>query len=219
LKSTLRGLQRESNGVVLIDKCEGLVRGKHIAWQSYLLYRTEGILPEPLIKWLVRRRLHNPSALKRSQTQNHDIQIDDAMVGEVGALDTDMSHIMDSAVQWQLDNHKGFVPAFISAIRHGPITEQYHTYRTIGERLSAQRLASSDLPNSRPSLMRGKVVLILGKEDSIVIREETEEDHMEMLGKSNLMTMVIEAGHDVPISKPIEVTERLWTAWKELEIV
>jgi hypothetical protein len=162
----------------------------------------------------VRRRLHNPSALQKG-----DFEIDDALVGEVGATDTHISQVMDSAVQWQLDNHAGFVPAFISAIRHAPITEQYQTYRTIAGRLTAQNSAASHMSDSGPKSMEGKVILILGKDDSIVIREETEEDHRKMLGEDNLHTIVIDAGHDVPISKPIEVTERLWTAWKDLGVV
>jgi pimeloyl-ACP methyl ester carboxylesterase len=198
----------------------GLVREKHIAWQSYILYRTEGILPDSLIKWLVRRRLDNPTAPHGQKGHIQDIQIDDAMAAELGGMDNtageDVSHVMESAVQWQLDHHTGFITAFVSAIRYAPITAQYQTYKTIGQRLFAQKQLLTNKSSSHEGLAGGKVILVLGSKDGIVIRDETESDHREMLGGENVETIVMDAGHDLPISKPVELAVILWDVWKRL---
>lgn len=196
----------------------GLVREKHIAWQSYILYRTEGILPESLVRWLVRRRLDNPAAASAAKHGNYNIQIDDAIAAELGESNSisgdHVSQVMESAVQWQLDHHKGFITAFVSAIRYAPITAQYETYKVIGRRLGAQKMESSNKLGSHEGFAGGKVILVLGTKDGIVVREETDADHRQMLGDENVETIVMDVGHDIPISKPLELAARLWDAWK-----
>jgi pimeloyl-ACP methyl ester carboxylesterase len=179
----------------------GLVRKKHIAWQSYVLYKTGGILPESLVRYLVRRRLHDPKA----HAQNGDFRPEDAMVAELGihGKDNDINVKIDSAVQWQLDNHAGHLDAFISSIRYAPITGQHEAYRTIGRNIS----------NSRQKPINGKVVLILGKTDPIVLVDEVGPDVRETIGAHQVHTVVLDAGHDVAISQPAVIVEELWQFW------
>jgi pimeloyl-ACP methyl ester carboxylesterase len=161
--------------------------------------------------------LHNPTVVA-SQQENHKIRIEDAMTAEIGDLGKSSLHIsqtMDSAVQWQLDNHRGFIPAFISAIRHAPITAQYDTYLAIGKRLRAQKETNDDLMKQQAGLIGGKVILVLGAKDGIVIPEEQEADHRKWLGHGNVETIIMDAGHDLPISQPIELADRLWHAWEK----
>lgn len=192
----------------------GLVRERHIAWQSYFLYRTQGIFPEPVIQWLVRRRLDNPAVTRASTDLK--IQVDNAVSAEIGSQSDRISRIMDSAVQWQLDHHDGFISAFISAIRHAPITAQLNTYKKIGERLRMQKETDHNLSLFGNGLAGAKVILILGAHDNVIVAEEHAADYKESLGEAHLETIVMEAGHDVPISQPKELANRLWTAWQAM---
>jgi pimeloyl-ACP methyl ester carboxylesterase len=169
----------------------------------------------------VRRRLDNPSVSRGSRSDD-EIQINDAMaaeIGDTGGSQNRISQVMDSAVQWQLDNHQGFVSAFVSAIRHAPITAQFEMYSAIGARLNAQNAAGLTKSKDKEGLVGGKVILVLGAKDSIVIPEEQEADHKSMLGEGNVETIIMDAGHDVPIAQPDKLTQRLWDVWQNFGVV
>lgn len=57
--------------------------------------------------------------------------------------------------------------------------------------------------------------MILGSTDPIIIKKEVEEDAEECLGKGNLETVVIEGGHDIPMSEAKEVTKAILRFWGE----
>lgn len=180
----------------------GLVRQKHITWQSYVLYRTGGILPESLVRWLVRRRLTDPRAQAHKSKGN--FLPEDAMTEEhEGSPDSAINTMIDSAVQWQLENHAGFLPAFISSIRYAPLLDQHETFRKIGRNVA----------ESNGTTINDKVVLVLGKDDSIVLEDEVAADVRAAVGDERVHTIVINAGHDVAITKAAEVVDELWTFW------
>jgi len=185
----------------------GLIRQKHIAWQSYALYKMGGILPESLVRFLVRRRLHNPVA--QAHNGRSEFRPEDAIGAELGSDEKnfDINIKIDSAVQWQLDNHDGFLSAFISSIRYAPITDQHETFRTIGR----------NILTSKQRMVHGKVILLLGKTDSIILEDEVGPDVRACIGHDLVHTIVINAGHDVAISRATEVVDELWTFWTAKE--
>jgi pimeloyl-ACP methyl ester carboxylesterase len=200
----------------------GLVRESHIAWQSKFLYSTEGIFPNSFIQSLVRRRL-NSGAKEASEDATSP---EDAVVAETGnAVPVETSKFpliranpvvtIASAVQWQVDNHVGFVPAFISSIRHAPITNQHASWAKIGDRLTAQKTNSADQQAMSNGLWRSKVLMILGRTDPVIVSKEVEEDAIGCLGRENLEVVVIEAGHDVAITKPKEIVSAILRFWGE----
>ncbi|QDS68614.1 hypothetical protein FKW77_001286 [Venturia effusa] len=203
----------------------GILREHHIAWQSKILFSTEGFLPESLIHWLVKRRMAEGPP---TPDKKHDSSATDAVKAETGNAHANPLKKADAplfphlptvtiggAVQWQIQNHAGFLPAFISAIRHAPITAQHPYWRKIGERLTAQKVNSADAQAMNNGLWRSKVLMILGSTDPIIIKQETEEDAEACLGKGNVETVVIEAGHEVPMSKAKEVTKAILRFWGE----
>jgi pimeloyl-ACP methyl ester carboxylesterase len=202
----------------------GLLRESHIAWQSKILYSTEGILPEPLIQFLVRQRLDSGSS--SSTAAREEAGPEDAVAAEIGNVEPGSTDQLPSysgiqlgtvasAVQWQLDNHKGFIPAFISSIRHAPITNQHASWAKIGERLSTQKENSADQHAMSNGLWRSKVLMILGRTDPIIVSKEIEEDAIGCLGRGNLETVIIDAGHDLAITKPREVVSAVLRFWGE----
>lgn len=209
------------------------MRTSHISLKSRLLY--SNLLPEPLVHWLVRRRLrYGPSV-----TNTIEPETTEAVHAELGKgrrksvqlrrassyapVDNDHLPLIQSwpnvtiagAVNWQIDHHDGFIPAFVSSIRYAPIHEQHARWRVIGERLSRQEANFRDEEALRLGLWRRKVLILLGAADPIVIKEEVEADAEEVLGKEHTKVVVFDAGHEVPISHSHEVVDTLWKFWGE----
>lgn len=119
------------------------------------------------------------------------------------------------AVQWQIDHHRGFIPSFVSAIRHAPVTNEHARWRLIGERLSAQKANSADKNAQLMGLERSKVLVILGNRDPVIVATEVAADAEEVFGKGNAEFLGIEAGHEVPVTKSREIVDAVWKFWNE----
>jgi hypothetical protein len=145
------------------------------------------------------------------------LRLEDALHAETGipkGRDQDISRVIDAAVQWQLENHQGFLEAFISSIRHAPITNQDASWAKIGARLSVQKAEPDNPGKQAEGMIGGKAVLILGDRDTIIVRAEVEADAKIALGLDNVEVMVYDAGHDVPILMPNELANALWKFWR-----
>lgn len=166
----------------------GLIRTAHITWRSRLLYSLP-LLPQPLVHWLVRRRLYTPPSSPippLATTSSSAVPVDQTAQAEAAAPPTaspspstsSQVHTAAEAVNWQLDHHPGFLPAFISSIRHAPVYAQHARWHVVG----AQKTP---------------VLLVLGGKDPIVVADEVWADAEECLGEG-LETVVVEgAGHEV----------------------
>ena len=209
------------DGIVLVAT-SGLVREKHIATSSKLIYG--GLLPTSLMNHLVRGRLvgtpapkphahrdaTSPSAVAESETP---VPHPALARNSEAALFPDRPNIsVADAVAWQCDKYPGFLPAFISSIQHAPIRGQHERWRAVATRLGAAR-ATSDAGIKAEGLREGKVLLLLGEQDPIVIADEVEADAREVLRHENVEVVRLEGGHDVVIVNAdgcIEAMERFW---------
>lgn len=226
----------------------GIIREEHITSASRILYQTEGILPEPLINYLVYRRLNNnPTPISQgkklvtstettqkaatvtiSRRRSSFASPEDAVAAETGntpAVGDPQAPppqqplvTLAKSVQWQIDHHKGFIPSFISSIRYAPITLQHERWSLIGARLSAQKANSADKQAQDLGLARSKVLVILGKTDPIVIAKETMEDASAAFGNANVEFVLLPAGHEVPVTRSEEVVDAVWKFWGEDEV-
>jgi pimeloyl-ACP methyl ester carboxylesterase len=176
----------------------GLLRERHIAWQSTLLYQTEGILPESLVRWLVRRRLDSPTP---ADGEEGDLKPESVLKAEIPAASSapTISRKLDGAVQWQLENHPGFIDGFISSIRHAPIIAQHASWAKVGKQFGA---------NGK------KVILVLGQNDPIIIRNEVEGDAKSILDPEVLDVHVYDVGHELPVIMPKEIGDLLLSSWE-----
>jgi pimeloyl-ACP methyl ester carboxylesterase len=188
----------------------GLIRSGHVSWKNRLLYSTTGLVPEWLVEKVVARRLWTGPETARSVEPEPDIIIDEQDDRRMEAVYTSSHHnILKSnpnstvgrVVDWQIQHHKGFVPAFISAIRYAPIHEQQHRWQILGERMR-KRPAGED----NASLF-DKVHIVLGKSDPIMPAEELVEDAKEALGESFVIFHIMDAGHEVPIEKADDIAQ------------
>jgi pimeloyl-ACP methyl ester carboxylesterase len=215
----------------------GLIRPHHIGWRSKVLY-SRGFLPESLLEYLVKRRLQ-PQVSSPSPPGPVIVKDTDEAVGEKvpngderdpkkdsdatggenfdkAVLSKRFPHIsVASIVSWQIANHAGFIPAFISSIRYAPIYNQHAVWAIIGARLSEQKANPDDEESAKRGLHRSKVLMIFGATDPIVLVDEVSKDAKAVLGDGNVEIVVIESGHELPIAKSAEVAEVMWNFWRE----
>jgi hypothetical protein len=103
---------------------------------------------------------------------------------------------VSAVVDWQVLHHKGFVPAFVSSIRHAPVHEQQNRWSIIKDNIEA-----------RKGPLR-EVWLVLGETDPIIIREELVEDATAALGEDIVRVRVVEgAGHEIGVERADEIVQ------------
>ncbi|BCS06920.1 hypothetical protein ALUC_11301S [Aspergillus luchuensis] len=127
---------------------------------------------------------------------------------QVQRLSRTYSHVnVPSAVQWQVGEHAGFVHAFMSSMRHGPILQQRQreTWERLGRYLSTQK----DLPieeqrlNGLPS---DKVLIMCGDHDAVIVKNELVPDATSAL-QGHASFRFFNAGHEFPSTKYEEVAQ------------
>ena len=213
----------------------GLIRPHNLGRTNRLLYST-GIIPEPILHRAVKRRLKTPLFVRKEPPAAEDssaseIDARDAVKSEIINLESNDNVVLskehpnitiENAVSHQVDHHNGFVTAFMSSIRHGPITEQHEDWRRIGRGLAEQNqnAGSADSSNSEGlgegrgnNWKNGKVLIIVGQHDPIIKTDELVEDATEVLGEGNVEFRYIDAGHEAPIKHGDVVVEYLLEFW------
>lgn len=214
------------------------MRRERVSWKIWWLYDVCAVLlPQGLLRRLVGRRLYTPAddddgAAVASSTTTTPGDVGNPAQAEAGQVVTaqrgrrdsmlshpapllgpDRPHVTAAgAVNWQLANHRGFVvPAFVSSMRCAPIYGQQERWRVVGEKVRAERVAAVE----KGERERKGVLLLLGKDDPIVLADEVGRDAVDALGgEGNLRTVVLEAGHEVPMSKPKEVVRAMVEFWE-----
>lgn len=108
-------------------------------------------------------------------------------------------------MSWQLDNCKGFIPAFISGIRNAPIHGQHERFRILGRAFEGY---------NEKSERKKKALLVVGSKDPIILEHEVVPDMQGCLGERNLEVLVLHSGHEVPISHGSEIADAILELWK-----
>ncbi|KAI5274905.1 putative alpha/beta hydrolase [Aureobasidium subglaciale] len=193
----------------------GLMRSARIHWTSKFLYG--GFLPRRLVEYLVWRRLGGTSTISASNDEDGKISPTQAAEEEQSshpALAPDStasvlarrpSATISSIVSWQLANHAGFVPAFVSSIQHAPISNQHDAWKAI-----------ADIQHLPPSqrLLEAQVLLLLGKDDNVVLAEEMEQDAKKAMGDV-VHIRILDGGHEVPVTDAAIVATTIFHFWNQ----
>ncbi|ROT38772.1 alpha/beta-hydrolase [Sodiomyces alkalinus F11] len=198
----------------------GLIRSHHVSRTSRLLY-SEGVLPEPLLRRLVRRRLEpRPSSPPSGGGGTGDggqasSEFDDAVIdpSRPGLRVADL-------MEWQLRRHPGFVPAYRSTLRHTPIYDQGDAeWKPLRGILAARRQKGAVGEGSKlPGLTGGRICFVLGETDSISVPEEIGEDAKRVLGDEAVVIEVVKgAGHEVGITRGRDVAGLAVEFWMSSE--
>ena len=117
---------------------------------------------------------------------------------------------------WQLEANRGFVKAYISSLRYGPISNQHEEWARIGQRLNAQKLnAAIGKSVVKGDLQDGKVLIICGKKDVLILANELGEDAAKCLGPGNFDLKEVDAGHDLPVTRSREIVDFIQEFWQQ----
>jgi len=184
----------------------GLIRSYHFGWASRAVYSP--LLPTWFVDWIVGRRLRgasNQKSKEQKDERDEKVETDKVVNAEIkGNRDPQFESAVlsksrpgvtvASAVQWQVDNHEGFVKSFVSSIKYSPIENQHETWKKLAEG-------------------KGRLVVIAGQTDAIIKCDELREDVVEVAGKERVIWREIEGGHEFPITKGGKVVDLIAEVW------
>jgi pimeloyl-ACP methyl ester carboxylesterase len=207
------------NSLVLIAPA-GLIRMHNISRGNRLIY-SEGVIPEFILSAAVKRRLKTPLYPTKVP------KLDESKTGAAEAAAAELpptesspkvplsrsrpNITIEKCAVFQVDHHKGFVPAFISSIRFGPITGQHKYWKRIGQRLTQQKGKAWN-EEFTDGLEKGKVLIVTGNNDPIIKKKELIEDATSVF-EGNVVFRFIEAGHEAPVLKGDEVVRHILQFW------
>lgn len=216
------------DSLTLIGGC-GLIRRHHVGWTSWLLYRS-GLLPDLLVQRLVRRRIRPKDNKEKKPPRSvgaADIEsVETKRCLPHGNSDAnggdgfDSAHIskfrpgvtVSSVVQWQVDHHEGFVTAFISTMRHSPIYAPQEDWKALAAILDTRR---RDALNKEAGLGSGKIHIVLGEDDPVIVKDETMEDAVQALGLHGTEFTVFPGGHEMPFTTGSGVATAMVQFWSQ----
>ncbi|KAJ5701717.1 hypothetical protein N7488_009265 [Penicillium malachiteum] len=194
----------------------GMLRDSQITFSANLLY-SQNIIPERIVRYLVHKRLRaGPLVSPKPKAKNEKLNVSDALIEEVptevGAdaqvLSREYPHLdVPSSIVWQVDNHMGFVHAFMSSMRNGPILRrrQWSNWTRLGAYLSDQNSVSSDREKEKvKGLPCDKVHILCGNSDAIIMKDDLVTDATAAFG-GNAIFKFYDAGHEFPSTKYEEV--------------
>lgn len=219
----------------------GLMPWSGNSWRTRMLYFTRGIFPEWVLQHFVRRRFEPVTAVSAKKWRPDDAEdggddtdvaavlveqaetgsdpFDGAVVAtkkrRVGKTQAEINVTVADVMAWQLRHHQGFVPAVMSAFRYGPIHERYKEWGRLGDFLTPRRRPRHDQRVDLPGLLGGKVLLVLGKLDPIVREERLVPEMKRVLGEDAVDVVVLEAGHEVAITKGAEIASAALGFWNK----
>jgi pimeloyl-ACP methyl ester carboxylesterase len=100
-------------------------------------------------------------------------------------------------VRWMVASHDGFVPAFMSCIRYGPLTDQHDTWKLLSQR--------------KP----GTIAILVGRDDEILEVDQFSTDALSLVGgEDHVYWRVMTGGHDFVMTHPKDIMEELGAFWK-----
>ena len=181
----------------------GLLRNERVAWWSKRVYG--GFLPRTLVERIFKKRLLEGTPQQQPEKTSVGIVKGAKAEAPVNEKDDGLfagrpPFSVGTSVAWQADAHPGFVASFISSIQNSPISAQQPRWKIIASRLDEQRSNPNDSTAARQGLREGKVLLLLGDKDSVIVADEVAEDAEKAMGEANLKVEVLDGGHDLPIA-------------------
>lgn len=191
----------------------GLIRDYHVSFRTRFLY--SGGLPNRVLKYLSGKRLR-AGPLSSPKPQKHKLRTEDALTEELPSQRAAQAQVLSrsypnvtvpAAVAWQVNNHDGFVHAFVSSMRHGPILgqRQRESWERLGRYIAGQKKLSAE-DQALNGLPTDKVVIMCGDSDPIIVKNELRDDASAALG-NDVIFKYFSAGHEFPSTKYDEVAQ------------
>jgi pimeloyl-ACP methyl ester carboxylesterase len=187
----------------------GMIREDNFGAIARIIFRS-GWVPEGLVEIMTRWRLKRPIA--ESARRKSKGRPSAHLPGDEAVATTVTNEIADETVaeapgplqrqvlkyvNWQVRNHTGFVPAFMSTLRYAPMINQHETWRKIARR--------------KPKT----TCFIFGVGDELVDDGDYRADVLPLVGgdENVFWAEPVPGGHDFPMSHPDQTLERIWSFW------
>lgn len=180
----------------------GLINQEDFGAVSLFIFKS-GFVPERILAYLTRSRLQQPIAAARKPKEGSP----SAAVAEVAAAETGNPAQKSEAipleqhvlmyVRWMVLHHAGFIPSFMSSIRHAPLTDQHESWRLLARR--------------KP----GSTVIMLAENDEIIDLNDYEREALPLVGgKENVVWKVLPGTHDFVMTHSDRILRELDEQWK-----
>ncbi|KAK8083192.1 hypothetical protein PG996_001973 [Apiospora saccharicola] len=200
----------------------GVIRSENFGRLSRLIF-TSGIVPEAILERLTKHRLRTPigasvakkrtmsmdgmdggTALDASASEPHTDSLTDTATQEVvdpNEDTVDSVHPFEARiaayVHWMLRAHSGFVPAFMSTVRVGPLMAEHDYWR---------KLARVRKPMT--------TAFILARHDELIQKNDYREDGLPLVGgEDHVFWRIVPGGHNFPFTHPKEALEAIFEFW------
>lgn len=136
-----------------------------------------------------------------------DIQLDTRRVVSVGAGPSrvEKSFDMGGILQWQFDHHQGHIHSFQDTVRYGPLQTR-ELWSKVCDIIAGRARPDTALHNS-------KLLIVFGKDDGVVVGEETTEDILKLLPSSHLQAEYLPGGHGFPYPNSEKITRTILSFW------
>ncbi|KAL6868386.1 putative alpha/beta hydrolase family protein [Trichoderma novae-zelandiae] len=187
----------------------GLINPDDFGAVSLFIFKS-GFVPERILAYLTRHRLQKPIAAARKPRESSSPTAAVAEVAVSEAAGTTQQDIDDGGttsiplekhvlmyVRWMVLNHPGFVPSFMSCIRHAPLTHQHDSWRLLARRRA------------------GTTMVLLAQDDELIDANDYEREALPLVGgKENVVWKVLPGGHDFVMTHSDRVIKELDELWK-----
>ncbi|KAG6164255.1 hypothetical protein E4U11_001356 [Claviceps purpurea] len=157
-----------------------------------------GFVPERILAILTGRRLQRPIAARAVQAAQA------ATVMAVAEADTKapdeeavpLEKGVLEYVRWMVRYHEGFVPAFMSCIRHAPLMGQHEQWRGLARRKA------------------GTTAMIFAEADELIREPEYREQGLPLAGgEEHVVWRVVPGRHDFVMTHPGRILDEIDAFW------
>ncbi|KAM5351600.1 hypothetical protein ACJ41O_004323 [Fusarium nematophilum] len=187
----------------------GLIRAAAFGRVSRFLF-VSGLVPERILAVATRRRLQQPIAASARQSSSRNpietVTTPPVAVAEAEAMPapgepaTPLEERVMEYVRWMVVNHHGFVPAFMSSIRHAPLTDQHEAWAKLAKRAP------------------GTTAIMLAESDEIINAEDYRRDALPLVGgEENVRWRVLPGSHDFVMTHLEGILQEIDDMWKVKE--
>ena len=121
---------------------------------------------------------------------------------EQGLKDEDLTFDGMSTTDWQFHYHGGHLASFASTVCHGPIKNQDEVWKRACVVLKA-----------KDGTDKGKVLVMCGAEDSVVVADEVRANLEKLMGKEGFVFETMPGGHGFPVPEAARVVEVIAREW------
>ncbi|KAH6606638.1 c6 and c2h2 transcription factor [Trichoderma cornu-damae] len=181
----------------------GLINPEDFGAVSLFIFKS-GFVPERILAYLTRARLQQPIAAARKPKEVSptaaaaEVAIAEATSAtrESGGAIPLEQHVL-TYVRWMVLHHAGFIPSFMSSIRHAPLTDQHDSWRLLARRRA------------------GTTMILLAENDELIDLNDYERDALPLVGgKDNVVWKVLPGTHDFVMTHSDYILKELEQLWR-----